>query len=111
MAMSNPILTESAMEHINKMCEQHDCYAVSLKLKGGGCAGFEYKWDIIAKNDLSADDIEISTGSGKLVIDSMSIPFLENTEIDYVTEMLGTKLIIKNPNVQSACGCGESIGF
>lgn len=109
--MDIPEITESAREHISNMCAMHDCYAVSLSLKGGGCAGFEYKWNTIQKHEVRESDIEIDAKKGKLVIDSFSLPFLANTEIDFVTEMLGTKLIVKNPNVQSACGCGESVGF
>ena len=109
--MKIPTLTDSAAEHIENMCNKHDAYAISLSLKGGGCAGFEYTWGIKSRQDIEEDDTVISIGSANLVIDSFSMPFLENTEIDYVTEMLGTKLVVKNPNVQSACGCGESIGF
>jgi iron-sulfur cluster assembly accessory protein len=109
--MKIPKLTESASQHIEKICKEYGVYAVSLTLKGGGCAGFEYKWDTKNKDDVSEEDVEISAGTGNLVIDSFAIPFLDNTEIDYVTEMLGSKLVVRNPNVQSACGCGESIGF
>jgi iron-sulfur cluster assembly accessory protein len=111
MTMTAPTITESAAEHIQNMCKKHGVYAVSLSLKGGGCAGFEYTWGTKDKQDIEQKDTVIKTGTGNLVIDSFSMPFLENTEIDYVTEMLGTKLVVRNPNVQSACGCGESIGF
>lgn len=109
--MQHPTITESAKNHINSICKNYSAYAVSLKLKGGGCAGFEYSWNVMETDTAEKDDVEISTGSGKLVIDAFSVPFLENTEIDFVTEMLGSKLIVKNPNVQTACGCGESVGF
>lgn len=109
--MNVPRLTESAAEHIQNMCEKHSVYAVTLSLKGGGCAGFEYTWGTKDKQDVDKEDTVIQAGTGNLAIDSFSMPFLADTEIDYVTEMLGTKLVVKNPNVQSACGCGESIGF
>lgn len=109
--MKAPILTESAKDHIENMCERYDVYAVSLSLKGGGCAGFEYEWNVKSTQDIDQDDTIITIGSGRLVIDSFSMPFLKDTEIDYVNEMFGSKLVIRNPNVQSACGCGESVGF
>jgi len=104
-------VTESAKSHINKICLQNNCYAVSLNLKGGGCAGFEYKWNTIDKEEIESGDRIIETGEGKLVIGKDSVPFLKGTEIDYVTEMLGSKMQIRNPNVESACGCGVSISF
>jgi iron-sulfur cluster assembly protein len=104
-------VTEAAKSHINNVCVKHDCYAVSLNLKGGGCAGFEYTWGTVEKDDVDSNDCVIDTGKGKLVIGSTSIPFLEGTEVDYITEMLGSKMVISNPNVESACGCGVSISF
>jgi len=109
--MQIPKITESAKQHINKICKDYDVFAVSLNLKGGGCAGYEYEWQTVEKDSILKEDTVISTGSGNLVIGSFSTAFLERTEIDYVTEMLGSKLTINNPNVQSSCGCGESIGF
>jgi len=109
--MSTITLTESAKEHINKVCEEWQCDAMSLDLKGGGCAGFEYVWGTKKQEDISKTDYIIETGKGKLAISEFSVPFLDGTEIDLQKEMFGTRLVIKNPNVQASCGCGESIGF
>jgi len=109
--MNTPILTGKAKQHISSVCEDRDVYAMTLNLKGGGCAGFEYVWDICDREHVKEEDIVLECGDGNLVIGADSIPFLEGTEIDYHTEMFGSKLVIRNPNVQSACGCGESIGF
>jgi len=68
-------------------------------------------WSTVEQDAVSEDDTVISTGEGFLVIDNYSKPFLEGTEIDYVTEMLGSKMQVRNPNVESACGCGVSISF
>lgn len=109
--MQIPTLTEKASQHISKICDEYAVYAVTLNLKGGGCAGFEYKWGSINEQELEDTDVVIDAGSGRLAINEFSMPFLEGTEIDYVTEMTSSKLIVRNPNVQAACGCGESIGF
>jgi len=109
--MQIPTLTETAAQHISKICEEYSVYAVTLNLKGGGCAGFEYKWGTIQEQELEDTDVVIDAGVGRLVINEFSMPFLEDTEIDYVTEMMSSKLVVRNPNVQAACGCGESIGF
>jgi len=104
-------VTESARDHINNICSNNSTQAVCLDLKGGGCAGFEYVWSMIDRTEITNKDQVISCNSGTLVITEHALPFLEDVEIDFVTEMLGTKLVINNPNVKSACGCGESIGF
>ena len=109
--MQIPTLTETATQHISKICGEYKVYAVTLNLKGGGCAGFEYQWGTVQEQELEDTDVVINAGAGRLVINEFSMPFLEDTEIDYVTEMMSSKLIVRNPNVQSACGCGESIGF
>jgi iron-sulfur cluster assembly protein len=109
--MSICTITDSAKHHINKICKERNCYAVSLDIKGGGCAGFEYEWSTVSQNEVQDNDELISTGEGYLVISAFSVPFLQGTEIDFVTEMLSSRMEIRNPNVQSACGCGVSISF
>ena len=105
-------LTESAKNHINLICEENSVYGISLNLKGGGCAGFEYDWQMVeTENDLSQDDEIINAGSGNLVIGAGSIMFLIGTEIDYVRSLVGSNFEIKNPNAQSSCGCGISVNF
>lgn len=104
-------VTEAAKSHINSVCEDRNCYAVTLNLKGGGCAGFEYQWGTLDESEIEEGAEIIDTGTGNLVIGSYSIPFFEGTEIDYVTEMLSSKMTVNNPNVESACGCGVSISF
>ena len=102
-------ITDSAKTHINTLCKTTPCYAVRLSLKGGGCAGFEYQWNTVT--EASDNDTLIDTGNGYLAIDDMSIAFLRGTEIDYVSEVTGTRMEIRNPNAKSSCGCGESVSF
>ena len=104
-------ITEAANKHITNLCEKTPCHAVRLSLKGGGCAGFEYKWDTIQKTEVQDTDSLIGVDSGFLAIDEMSQPFLQGTEIDYVTEVSGSRMEIRNPNAVSACGCGTSVSF
>lgn len=106
-------LTNSAKAQIDLLCKENNCYAISLNLKGGGCAGFEYDWGIITHpSDLSAGDEIISTdNAGRFVINSYSIMYLIGTEIDYVKSLVGANFEIRNPNAQSSCGCGVSVNF
>jgi len=52
--MSLFTLTESAKEQMQKLCKENEVQAVRLNVKGGGCAGFQYKWGFA--NDISIDD-------------------------------------------------------
>lgn len=109
--MSIITLTEAAQEQINALCKENNCYAISLDVKGGGCAGFEYDWGIV-KDELDTADCEIiDAGSGKLVVHRSSIFYLIGSEIDYVRSLIGAQFDIINPNAQSSCGCGVSVNF
>lgn len=111
--MSICTLTESAKRQIDLLCEEHSCYAISLNLKGGGCAGFEYDWGIInCPSELEPGDEVVHTDSaGRFVIGAHSLMFLIGTEIDYVRSIVGSNFEIRNPNAKSSCGCGVSVNF
>jgi iron-sulfur cluster assembly accessory protein len=106
-------LTESAKNQIDSLCEENDCYAISLNLKGGGCAGFEYDWGLVRNHaDIEhGDEIIHTDGNGKLVIGSYSLMFLIGTELDYVKNIFGSQFEIRNPNAKNSCGCGISVNF
>ena len=81
---------------------------VTLGVKGGGCSGFQYVWDF-QKNlpDVSwSDPIE-----DVLVLDPVAEMYVIGSEIDYVTELGGSFLTVRNPTAASSCGCGESFGI
>lgn len=74
---------------------------------GGGCSGFQYTFNL--EDEAPADDDLVLTRDGAVVhIDQMSLEFLDGSEIDYSDELIGASFQIKNPNAQSACGCGTS---
>lgn len=111
--MSICTLTESAKQQIDTLCKENSCYAISLNIKGGGCAGFEYEWGIVNQpHDLaSGDEIILTEAAGRLVIGATSLMFLAGTEVDYVKSLVGSNFEIRNPNAQSSCGCGVSVNF
>jgi len=105
-------LTEAAQDQINAICKEHNAYAVTLNMKGGGCAGFEYTWGTIdSAEKLEENDHVIDAGAGKLAIGSHSMMFLFGTTIDYKKDIMGSMFDIQNPNAQSSCGCGVSVNF
>jgi len=111
--MSICTLTETAKIQIDKLCEENSCYAISLNIKGGGCAGFEYEWGTVDHpSELQeGDEIVHTDHTGRFVVGATSSMFLIGTEVDYVKSLVGSNFEIKNPNAQSSCGCGVSVNF
>jgi iron-sulfur cluster assembly accessory protein len=104
-------LTESAVEQLNTICKEQKCYGVSLNLKGGGCAGFEYEWGTISAEDVEEGDHVIDLEHGKFVVGNASLLYLIGTTVDYKKDIMGSMFELDNPNAQSSCGCGVSVNF
>lgn len=111
--MSILTLTPSAEAQIDLLCSENNCYGISLNIKGGGCAGFEYDWGTVdTESDVASDDEVVKTkNGGAFVVGAHSLMFLIGTEVDYVKSLVGSNFEIRNPNAQSACGCGVSVNF
>lgn len=104
-------LTDAAKQQINLLCKENNKYGVSLNIKGGGCAGFEYEWGLLLQDEIEDKSEVLNTGSGNLVIAPHSLMFLVGTTIDYKKDIMGAMFDIQNPNAQSSCGCGISVNF
>ena len=104
-------LTPSANHQVGNLCKENNCYAITLNVKGGGCAGFEYDWGTAQVNELQTNDFAIECDMGTFVVGAHSLVFLAGSEIDYVKSIIGSTFEIRNPNAQSSCGCGVSVNF
>ena len=106
-------LTDAAKKQIDTICSENNVYAVTLNMKGGGCAGFEYEWGTYATPEELLDDDEVfkTDTNCTFVIGGASIMFLFGTVIDYKKDIMGSMFEIKNPNAKSSCGCGVSVNF
>ena len=79
--------------------------ALRVAVEGGGCSGFQYE----IKLDLpGADDLILEGRGQRVLVDSVSLPFLANAVIDFTEDLIGAKFVIQNPNATSSCGCGTS---
>ena len=80
---------------------------VSLSVKGGGCSGLQYVWGL----KYSYPDVKWSEPiENLLVVDPLAEMYLAGSEVDYVEELGGSYLTVKNPMSTGSCGCGESFG-
>ena len=105
-------ITDKAKTQMEGLLSKNpDKYAVSLEVKGGGCAGFKYDWGFIdTKDKVGAEDITEDWGTGRFVVDDASMLYVAGTKIDWKEEVFGSQFEISNPNSSSSCGCGESFG-
>ncbi len=101
-------LTESLVKRIRALQGQkaNPDLMLRVQVNGGGCQGFEYAFDL---TDTLADDDEVFEKDGvRVLVDSVSFPYLIGAEIDYVDDLVGAHFKISNPNASSSCGCGTS---
>lgn len=80
-----------------------------ISVEGGGCSGFQYKFDLVAGQD--AEDVAIARDGATVVIDPVSIAYMAGSEIDFVDDLIGASFRIKNPQATAACGCGTSFSI
>ncbi|VUD66586.1 Iron-binding protein IscA [Thalassocella blandensis] len=100
-------VSSAAAEHFQKQLKKTGLQAIRLSLKVSGCTGYKYVIDEVAEG--AADDIQVALDNGvKLYIDPDNLDALRGMEIDYIQEGLNKNLVLNNPNVTNACGCGES---
>jgi iron-sulfur cluster assembly accessory protein len=77
-----------------------------VAVSGGGCSGFQYGFTL--DDTRAADDLLIENGAARVVIDEISLDYVNGSEIDFVDGLIGQSFQIKNPLAKSSCGCGTS---
>ncbi|MDU8926714.1 iron-sulfur cluster assembly accessory protein [Alisedimentitalea sp. MJ-SS2] len=102
-------MTPAAIKQIAKLMNKEGHQGLRIGVKKGGCAGMEYTMDYVDEVDPHDEVVEID--GARVMIAPMAQMFLFGTEIDYKTSLLSSEFVFNNPNVEDACGCGESIKF
>tara|TARA_B100000427_G_scaffold269247_1_gene235508 strand:+ start:118 stop:456 length:339 start_codon:yes stop_codon:yes gene_type:complete len=105
----NVELTDNAQNHISEILREESTEFFRITVLGGGCAGFQYKFDF--ENEKKDNDNIISTQKVKILIDDTSLNLIQGSKIDYVTELIGSSFKITNPQASSSCGCGTSFSI
>jgi iron-sulfur cluster insertion protein len=82
-----------------------DARPLRVGVSGGGCSGFQYD---IRLDDAAEDDLVLEKDGQIVLVDPVSLPFLQNAVIDFSEELIGARFVIENPNASSSCGCGTS---
>ena len=102
-------ITSAASAQISKLMLRKGHSGLRIGIKKGGCAGMEYTMEYV--NNTDPNDEVVDQEGARILIAPMAQMFLFGTEIDYKTSMLESGFKFNNPNVEDACGCGESIKF
>ncbi len=80
-----------------------------VSVEGGGCSGFQYKFDLTHTRE--PDDLAIENGGVTVLVDSISQMYMAGSEIDFADELIGAAFKVNNPNATASCGCGTSFSI
>jgi iron-sulfur cluster insertion protein len=101
-------ITESAQTKIESLLSEENNPKIKLRtfVQGGGCSGFQYGFTF--DEEQNEDDFEFPIGNFKLLVDAMSMQYMNGAVIDFKDDLMGSSFSISNPNAQTSCGCGSS---
>ncbi len=107
---ANISVSDRAANRIREiMAQEAGQNALRISVAGGGCSGFRYDFEVVGGTN--ADDLVIEKDGARVAIDSVSVPYMAGSEIDYVDDLMGASFKIHNPNATASCGCGTSFSI
>jgi len=100
-------ITPAAGDKVRELLEQENDPSLALRIfvAGGGCSGLQYGMTLDEEQD---GDTVITQGEFKVLVDEMSLGYINGSEVDYVDSLMGAGFTVNNPNAVSSCGCGHS---
>ncbi|MEL6486264.1 MAG: iron-sulfur cluster insertion protein ErpA [Pseudomonadota bacterium] len=103
-------LTSAAAKRVAAIAHKQTKPAIlRLSVEGGGCSGFQYKFEMAEVSD--TDDMVSETDGVRLVVDPVSLDLVGGSVVDYVESLGGAAFRVENPNAAAGCGCGSSFGI
>ena len=103
-------LTPAAARRIALIAEKQSRPAIlRLAVEGGGCSGFQYKFDLADAPE--GDDMVSETDGVRLVVDPVSLDLIAGSTVDFVESLGGAAFKVDNPQAAAGCGCGASFGI
>lgn len=86
-----------------------DSTAFRVTVEGGGCSGFQYRFDLV--DTVDPDDLVVEKSGAIVVVDPISLPYMLGSEIDLSDDLMGESLEVNNPLAVTSCGCGTSFSL
>ncbi|QFQ32054.1 iron-sulfur cluster insertion protein ErpA [Buchnera aphidicola] len=104
-------LTKNAVKKIKNftLIKKNKNLKLRIYILGGGCSGFQYQF--VFEEKINKDDILIRKEDVYLIIDPISLQYLDGGQIDYIENLEGSKFVVYNPNAKNTCGCGSSFNI
>jgi iron-sulfur cluster assembly accessory protein len=100
-------MTPAASDKVRELLTQENDPSLALRVfvAGGGCSGLQYGMTLDEEQE---GDTVISISGFNILVDEMSMGYIDGSEIDYVDSLMGAGFTVNNPNAVSSCGCGHS---
>jgi iron-sulfur cluster assembly accessory protein len=109
-AMNSFSVTDNAAKRIGSiLAKEVDKLALRVSVEGGGCSGFSYKFDLVSAQE--PDDIVIAKQGATVLVDPLSLEYMDGSELDFVDNLMGQSFQVKNPLATASCGCGTSFSL
>ena len=102
-------ISQNAARQLHKVLAQEAGAALRITVEGGGCSGFQYKFDV--DHSRADDDFVAERDGATVVVDPVSLELLKGSELDFVDDLMGQTFQVKNPNAKASCGCGVSFSI
>ncbi|XP_075145887.1 iron-sulfur cluster assembly 2 homolog, mitochondrial [Haematobia irritans] len=102
------LVSDSCIKRLKEICQ--DGSFLRITVEGGGCSGFQYKFDLDTK--MNDDDLQFGQGEAKVVIDNVSLEYCNGATVDYHTELIRSGFrMLANPKAEQGCSCGSSFAI
>lgn len=100
--------TDAAAQKVRALLDEEGNQNLKLRVfvTGGGCSGFQYGFTFDENQE--EGDTRVDKAGVTLLVDPMSVQYLQGAEIDYKEDVQGAQFVIRNPNAATTCGCGNS---
>jgi iron-sulfur cluster assembly accessory protein len=104
-------VSESAMRRVAEiLAGEPEKDALRISVIGGGCSGFSYNYELVS-GGVEDGDIVFEADGARVIVDSVSLPYLEGSVVDFVDDLMGQSFQVRNPNAVASCGCGTSFSI
>ncbi|MFG1395839.1 iron-sulfur cluster insertion protein ErpA [Roseixanthobacter pseudopolyaromaticivorans] len=104
------VVTDSAARRVAQiLASEAPESALRVSVEGGGCSGFQYRFDVTQTRD--SEDLVIEREGATILVDKVSLDYLVGSRLDFVDDLIGASFKIDNPQATSSCGCGTSFSL
>jgi iron-sulfur cluster assembly accessory protein len=108
--MTDLVLSERAARRINEiMAGEPSGSMLRISVNGGGCSGFQYAFDV--ERQRQAEDLVIEKDGATVLVDEVSVQYMDGSVIDFVDDLIGQSFKVENPHATASCGCGTSFSL